>query len=213
MLMAALLHGAAASITFIQWDHAITLEPAAPIPVILIIEPRLPEVKSAQAIAVEPVSAPRPTSASEREPTPSPTPPNEEAAASASGNIDEMAGAREEPSPSNIDSDGRDKNGDRSSTTDTDSTPKSVSTTALATAPGKKAKKTRQARSAEPVAVYDVVIDAAGNIQSVALAHSSGVRSFDEAGRNMIYHGIGLPRSPDEATALKVTLHFTRDNQ
>jgi outer membrane biosynthesis protein TonB len=71
----------------------------------------------------------------------------------------------------------------------------------------------RRVQAAEPSAVYTVLVDTAGNIRDVALTRSSGVRSFDEAGKKMIYDGMALPWSSQEMSALRVTICFSREGR
>ena len=85
----------------------------------------------------------------------------------------------------------------------------SSETTHAPVLPDRKAKKKRQVPA--HVAIYDVLVDAAGNIRDVVLTRSSGVPSFDEAGKKMIYDGIALPPSTHDTNAVKVTLHFSRE--
>jgi hypothetical protein len=63
------------------------------------------------------------------------------------------------------------------------------------------------------VAVYEVLVDAFGNIRDVVLMQSSGVRSFDEAGEKMIYSGMTVLPASHEMSALRVTLHFSRESR
>ena len=74
--------------------------------------------------------------------------------------------------------------------------------------PGKSVRKKRQVPPTK-VAIYDVLVDAAGNVHDVVLTRSSGVRSFDEAGKKMIYDGIALPQPSREIGAVRVTLRFS----
>jgi hypothetical protein len=70
-------------------------------------------------------------------------------------------------------------------------------------------RKKRQGHALD-VAVYRVLVDDAGNIRDVVLMRSSGVSSFDAAGEQMIYSGMAALPSWHEASALTVTLHFSR---
>lgn len=66
------------------------------------------------------------------------------------------------------------------------------------------------------VAVYDVVVDAHGQIRSVTLAHSSGTTSFDASGEAMIRNGIGFQPPADagpEPQVFTVTIAFTPEGR
>jgi len=55
------------------------------------------------------------------------------------------------------------------------------------------------------VAVYDVVVDASGQIRSITLAHSSGITSFDASGEAMIRSGMGFEAPPaDQSQELRL---------
>lgn len=73
--------------------------------------------------------------------------------------------------------------------------------------------KKKKHRPAPDVAIYNVVLDDGGNIWKVTLIRSSGIRSFDEAGKEMIYNGMALLPSARETTVLTVTLHFSREKR
>jgi hypothetical protein len=72
-------------------------------------------------------------------------------------------------------------------------------------------RKKRQAPDFD-VAVYEVLVDTVGNIRDGVLMQSSGVRSFDEAGKKMIYDGMTLPPASHGTSALRVTLHFLHES-
>ena len=66
------------------------------------------------------------------------------------------------------------------------------------------------------VAVYDVVVDAGGQIRSVTLAHSSGTTSYDASGEAMIRNGIGFEPPADQGSDLHVftvTIAFTPEGR
>lgn len=66
------------------------------------------------------------------------------------------------------------------------------------------------------VAVYDVVVDARGQVRSVTLAHSSGTTSFDASGEAMIRNGIGFEPPADAGRDLHfftVTIAFTPEGR
>jgi TonB family protein len=66
------------------------------------------------------------------------------------------------------------------------------------------------------VAVYDVVVDARGQIRSVTLAHSSGTTSFDASGEAMIRNGIGFEppaNAGPEPQVFTVTIAFTPEGR
>jgi hypothetical protein len=66
-------------------------------------------------------------------------------------------------------------------------------------------------QQAPPRAIYRVLVDESGNIREVRLLRSSGVLSFDEAGKQMIYDGVAALPSWHETSVLTVALHFSRD--
>jgi TonB family protein len=73
----------------------------------------------------------------------------------------------------------------------------------------KSAKKILAPEPPDAAAIYEVLIDADGSIRGVAVMRSSGVQTFDDAGKKMIYHDIHLPPPSHEPTTLRVTLHFS----
>jgi TonB family protein len=66
------------------------------------------------------------------------------------------------------------------------------------------------------VAVYDVVVDARGEIRSITLAHSSGTTSYDASGEAMIRNGIGFEPPAGAGSDLRVftvTIAFTPEGR
>jgi hypothetical protein len=78
---------------------------------------------------------------------------------------------------------------------------------------GDRPQRKKRQRPPLEVAVYDVLLDDGGNICKVTLIRSSGIRSFDEAGKEMIYNGMALLPSSRETSVLTVTLHFSRERR
>jgi TonB family protein len=63
------------------------------------------------------------------------------------------------------------------------------------------------------VAVYDVVVDARGQIRSVTLTHSSGTTDYDASGEAMIRNGYPLPASDGPDLHVPVSIAFTPEGR